>query len=185
MKALFTAIVLSATLAASGASAQGSNLSGRWQCMAQCIGPPGGFAFITQNGWDLNIVNDGGMAQEPGRTIPAISGLKGCRWARFIRPTATPFSSRTARSGSALRYCRRRLRPRRLGITIAIESNGPSARSASLGLHDRPRGILAAAGRYLVMMGRVVAGGAAAAGEIESVSHAFQPVGRSDPANSP
>src|ERR1700730_17891524 len=61
MKALFTAIVLSATLAASRASAQGSNLSGRGQCMAQCLGPPGGFAFITQNGWDLNVVNDVGM----------------------------------------------------------------------------------------------------------------------------
>jgi hypothetical protein len=35
------------------------------------------------------------------------------------------------------------------------------------------------------MMGRVVAGGAAAAGEITSVTHAFQPVGRSDPSNSP
>jgi len=70
MKALFTAIVLSATLAASGASAQGSNLSGRWQCMAQCLGPPGGFAFITQNGWDLNIVNDAGMASRAWEDYP-------------------------------------------------------------------------------------------------------------------
>jgi hypothetical protein len=62
MKVLFTAIVLATTLAASGASAQDANLSGRWQCMAQCLGPPGGFAFITQNGWDLNVVNDVGMA---------------------------------------------------------------------------------------------------------------------------
>jgi len=63
MKALFSAVSLSVVLAASGASAQDVvNLSGRWQCMAQCLGSPGGFAFITQNGWDLNVVNDIGMA---------------------------------------------------------------------------------------------------------------------------
>ena len=63
MKAFFAAITLSvAMLASSTASAQVENLSGRWQCMAQCLGPPGGFAFITQNGWDLNVVNDVGMA---------------------------------------------------------------------------------------------------------------------------
>jgi hypothetical protein len=62
MRALFSVVALSVALAASGASAQGVNLSGRWQCMAQCLGPPGGFAFITQNGWDLNVVNDIGMA---------------------------------------------------------------------------------------------------------------------------
>ena len=70
MKGLFTAIVLSTTLAASGASAQGANLSGRWQCMAQCLGPPGGFAFITQNGWDLNIVNDAGVASRAWEDYP-------------------------------------------------------------------------------------------------------------------
>jgi len=72
MKALFTAIALAATLAASSASAQGVNLSGRWQCVALCLGPRGGFGFITQNGWDLNIVNDVGIASRgwinyPGR----------------------------------------------------------------------------------------------------------------------
>jgi hypothetical protein len=70
MKALFTAVALSATLAASGASAQGVNLSGRWQCMAQCLGPPGGYGFITQNGWDLNIVNDVGMASRAWEDYP-------------------------------------------------------------------------------------------------------------------
>jgi hypothetical protein len=62
MKALFTAIALSATLAASGAVAQSVNLSGQWQCMSLCLGPPGGFGFITQNGWDLNIVDNDGLA---------------------------------------------------------------------------------------------------------------------------
>ncbi len=61
MKIVLAAIALSAALIASDASAQGVNLSGRWQCMALCLGPPGGFAFITQNGWDLNVLNDIGV----------------------------------------------------------------------------------------------------------------------------
>jgi hypothetical protein len=62
MKTAFATTVLLMALAATGASAQVVNLSGRWQCMALCLGPPGGFAFITQNGWDLNVVNDVGAA---------------------------------------------------------------------------------------------------------------------------
>jgi hypothetical protein len=64
MRAAFIAIALSATIAASGASAQGVNLSGRWQRIALCRGQPGGFAFITQNGWQLNMLNEVG---EPSR----------------------------------------------------------------------------------------------------------------------
>ncbi len=62
MKLVLTAIGLSATLLASGASAQGINLSGQWQCVASCLAPQGSFAYITQNGWDLNVVNEAGMA---------------------------------------------------------------------------------------------------------------------------
>ncbi len=62
MKLVFTAIALSATMLASSASARGINLSGRWQCVASCLAPPGSFAYITQNGWDLNVVNEAGMA---------------------------------------------------------------------------------------------------------------------------
>jgi hypothetical protein len=58
MKTLLAAIALSATMAASGASAQGVNLTGRWQCVALCAGLAGGFAFITQNGWDLEHFQD-------------------------------------------------------------------------------------------------------------------------------
>jgi hypothetical protein len=61
MKALFGSIALLAALAASPASAQVLNLTGRWQCVALCLGAPGGFGFITQNGWNLNIVNDAGI----------------------------------------------------------------------------------------------------------------------------
>jgi hypothetical protein len=56
MKALFTAMALSVTVLESGASAQGVNLSGRWQCVALCFGPPGGIAYITQFRWDLNVL---------------------------------------------------------------------------------------------------------------------------------
>ena len=53
MKVMLTAIALSAVVTF-GASAQGINLSGPWQCVAACAGPPGGFAYITQYSWDLN-----------------------------------------------------------------------------------------------------------------------------------
>jgi hypothetical protein len=56
MKVMRTAIALSAALVTSDASAQGINLSGPWQCVALCAGPPGGLAYITQYGWDLNEV---------------------------------------------------------------------------------------------------------------------------------
>ena len=63
MKAAFTATLLLGALATTGASAQGVNLTGRWQCMNLCLGgPPGGIAFITQNGWNLNVANDAGVA---------------------------------------------------------------------------------------------------------------------------
>jgi hypothetical protein len=39
--------------------------------------------------------------------------------------------------------------------------------------------------RYFVIIGRDGGGGVGAGGEIESVTHAFQPEGRSEPSNSP
>jgi len=63
-KIVLAAIALSSALVASGASAQGVNLSGQWQCVAACLGPQGSMAYITQNGWDLNILNEAG---EPSR----------------------------------------------------------------------------------------------------------------------
>jgi hypothetical protein len=62
MKIVLAAFALSTAVLATGASAQGVNLNGRWQCVALCVGPPGGFAFITQYGWDLNVMNDAGMS---------------------------------------------------------------------------------------------------------------------------
>jgi hypothetical protein len=68
---LSTAALLGA-LTATDASAQDVNLTGRWQCVALCLGPPGGLAYITQYGWQLNMVSDAGVPSRawvnyPGR----------------------------------------------------------------------------------------------------------------------
>jgi hypothetical protein len=39
----------------------GPGLSGQFQCIAGCAGGVAGPAFVTQNGWDLNIVNEIGQ----------------------------------------------------------------------------------------------------------------------------
>ena len=49
-----------AALAATGASAQSVNLSGTYQCMLACRG--GNLAYITQNGPELNLVTEAGLA---------------------------------------------------------------------------------------------------------------------------
>jgi hypothetical protein len=73
MRVVLSAIAMSAALVATGASAQGVNLTGRWVCVELCTpGLQGQFAFITQNGWELNVVNDAGEASRawvdyPGR----------------------------------------------------------------------------------------------------------------------
>jgi hypothetical protein len=60
------ALAILAALMATSASAQvqGVDLNGRYQCVLLCLGAPGNPAFITQNGWELNILNDVG---EPSR----------------------------------------------------------------------------------------------------------------------
>ena len=61
MKTILTSLVLLMTVLASSASAQWVNLSGRWQCVALCLGPSGSPAFITQNGWEMNVLNEFGV----------------------------------------------------------------------------------------------------------------------------
>jgi hypothetical protein len=39
----------------------GPGLSGQFQCIAGCAGGSAGPAFVTQNGWDLNVVNEIGQ----------------------------------------------------------------------------------------------------------------------------
>ena len=49
---------------AAGASAQVGNLSGEYHCVQDCRGGLAGPVFVTQNGYDLNLVNEVG---EPSR----------------------------------------------------------------------------------------------------------------------
>jgi hypothetical protein len=73
MKRIARIIAASAALAATPGLAQEVNLTGRWQCVQNCVTmEPGSFAFITQNGRELNLVNEVGMASRawvdyPGR----------------------------------------------------------------------------------------------------------------------
>jgi hypothetical protein len=65
MRFLVTALAIGSAFAATDASAQGVNLTGPYRCVALCrdglVGQP---AFITQNGWNLNLLNEAG---EPSR----------------------------------------------------------------------------------------------------------------------
>lgn len=64
IRLLLSAVAAFSSFAIADASAQGVNLTGRWRCVQLCLGPTGGYGFITQNGWELNVVNDAG---EPSR----------------------------------------------------------------------------------------------------------------------
>jgi hypothetical protein len=70
---VMSAIAMSAALVATDASAQPVNLTGRYRCVAVCTaGLPNQFGYVTQNGWELNVVNDAGEASRawvdyPGR----------------------------------------------------------------------------------------------------------------------
>ena len=61
MKSALIALLLTA-LAATSVAAQEANLSGRYRCVQNCRGT--GPAYVTQNGWDMNLVNEVG---EPSR----------------------------------------------------------------------------------------------------------------------
>ena len=56
-----TMAAMIAVLAAANvpAEAQVMNLSGEFRCVQGCLGP--GPAYVTQNGWDLNLVNEVGQ----------------------------------------------------------------------------------------------------------------------------
>jgi hypothetical protein len=72
-RALGAAAVLTALIATNAsAQVQGVDLNGRWVCVTQCLAAPGSFVFITQYGWQFNVVNEVGQASQgqvdyPGR----------------------------------------------------------------------------------------------------------------------
>jgi hypothetical protein len=58
-------IAIFAVLIVTGASAQTVNLTGKYRCVQGCrFGLVGNPAYVTQNRWDLNVVNEAG---EPSR----------------------------------------------------------------------------------------------------------------------
>jgi hypothetical protein len=72
MKFGWTLLALGAALVATDASAQGVNLTGPYRCVALCRdGLVGGPAYVTQNGWNLNLLNEVG---EPSRAWVDWSG---------------------------------------------------------------------------------------------------------------
>lgn len=86
-------------------------LSGQYQCVQNCRGP--GLAYVTQNGWDLNVVNEIGQPSRawidyPGHVwvqywnegaIYSPDGLTiqfddGTVWQRFVPPPPPVLRSR-------------------------------------------------------------------------------------------
>ena len=62
----------------SGASAQSINLTGTYRCIQDCRdGYVGGPAFVTQNGWNLNLVTETG---ESYRAWPDLAAPYGRIW---------------------------------------------------------------------------------------------------------
>ncbi len=72
IRALISAAALAA-LTATVASAQVViNLSGQYRCIQNCIGGPASSpTYVTQNGWELNLVNEAG---QPSRAWIDYSG---------------------------------------------------------------------------------------------------------------
>lgn len=114
MKRLSLILGIAAALTASGASAQSVNLSGTYQCMQACRG--GNLAYITQNGTELNLVTEAGVASRawPDWFYPAnriwidafnisavytLDGMtiqfdNGTIWQRYVPPPPLPLRSR-------------------------------------------------------------------------------------------
>lgn len=75
MRTAAIALALSTGLVATAASAQvrGVDLNGRYHCVRGCASnAPRALAFVTQNGWELNLVNEVGTPSRawvnyPGR----------------------------------------------------------------------------------------------------------------------
>jgi len=61
MKLLLSVVAAFGALAATDASAQGVDLSGPYRCVQMCQEGLPGPAFVSQRGWDLNLVNEAGV----------------------------------------------------------------------------------------------------------------------------
>jgi hypothetical protein len=60
---IVSVLAMLAALGATEASAQGINLTGQYRCVQYCVGGlQGQPAYITQNGWNMNLLNEAGEA---------------------------------------------------------------------------------------------------------------------------
>ena len=75
MKLRYVALTALIALAATPASAQYVNLSGQYRCVQGCLSP--GPAYVTQNGWELNLVNEVGAPSRAWIDYP------GHLWAQY------------------------------------------------------------------------------------------------------
>ena len=95
---------------ATGASAQPVlNLTGQFQCVKQCSAAPPALAYVTQAGWQLNLVNEAGFGATgwidyPGHiwvaawnegAIYSPDGMtiqfdRGTVWERYVAPPPPP-----------------------------------------------------------------------------------------------
>jgi len=114
---------------ATGASAQPVlNLTGQFQCVKLCSGGPPALAYVTQAGWQLNLVNEAGFSatgwiDHPGHiwvaawnegAIYSPDGMtiqfdRGTVWERYVAPPPPPPALRRGRAPRP----RRPPRPRR------------------------------------------------------------------------
>ena len=115
MKVIVSCLCLSTALVATAASAQDVNLSGRYICVQGCrAGDPGQFAFVTQNGRDLNMVDDAGIPSRAWIDWP------GRIWAENFQEGAI-----VSPDGLVIQFDRGAVWQRDLGVAIAP----PPARS--------------------------------------------------------
>ena len=79
MRLTSCAIAAAAVFTATAASAQTVNLTGAYRCIEGCRAAPAGSpAFVTQNGPNLNLVNEAG---QPSRAWPDALGPTSRIWA--------------------------------------------------------------------------------------------------------
>lgn len=63
MKVTLYVIGIVAALGVTQAAAQPINLTGKYQCMQNCrYGLVGNSVYVTQNGWDINVLNEAGQS---------------------------------------------------------------------------------------------------------------------------
>ena len=77
MKLRLLCVAAAIAVSTTGAAAQVGNLSGEYRCVQDCRGGFAGPVFVTQNGWELNLVNEVG---EPSR---AWIDWPGHLWAKY------------------------------------------------------------------------------------------------------